>query len=88
MDRDRGAPDPHQIGVDGHEIPHIDGFAEIHRFNRDRHRARLGDLGSEHAAADIHLAQQPATENVAIGVGVRRHRQRADAEIATRLGFG
>ena len=88
MNRDRRAPDPHQIGVDRNEIADIDGFAKVHRLDRNGHGAGFRDLGSEHAAADIHLAQQPAAEDVAIGVGIGRHRQGADAEIAARLGLG
>jgi hypothetical protein len=88
MDRDRGPADPNQIGMHRDEVADIDGLAKIHRIDRDRDGARIRDLGSKHTAADIHLAEQPAAKDVAIGVGVGRHRQRADAEIAARLGFG
>jgi hypothetical protein len=47
-----------------------------------RDGSRLRNLGSEDAAADIHLAEQPASKDVTVGVGVGGHRQRADAKIA------
>jgi hypothetical protein len=36
---------------------------------------------------DIHLAEQPAAENIAVLVGVRGHRLGADRQIAARLGL-
>src|ERR1700742_3689964 len=41
MHGDRGPADPHQIGVDRNQIADEHGFAEIHRLDRDRDRARL-----------------------------------------------
>jgi hypothetical protein len=41
----------------------------------------------EYAAGEIHLAEQPATKNVAILIGVSRHRQRADTKLTKRVLF-
>src|SRR5262249_39421322 len=87
MHRDRGAAEAHELGVHGDEVADIDRLPEIDRVDRNRHVAGLGDLGGIHAAADVHLAQKPAAENIAVLVGVGRHGQRAGAEIADRLGF-
>ena len=87
MHRHRGLADPDKIGMHGNEIADIDGLAEIHRLDRNRHGARFGEFGREDAAADVHLAKQPATENIAILVGIGRHRQRANTEIAAGFGF-
>ena len=44
VDGDRGPADPHQIGVHRNQIADKDGFAEIHGFDRHRHRAGFRDL--------------------------------------------
>src|ERR1700722_5705569 len=87
MDRNRSLADPDQIGVHGNQIADENRLAEIHRVDSDGHRARFYGLGCKDSAADIHLAEQPAAENIAVLVGVGRHRQRADAEIAAWLDF-
>jgi len=88
VDGDRGSADPDQRGVHGDEIADINRLAEIHGFDRHRDGAGFRDLGGENAAADIHLAEQPAAEDIAVLVGVGGHRQRADTEIANRLRLG
>src|ERR1700722_10291536 len=84
-DGDRGLADPHQTGVHGNQIADEHGFSKVHRLDRHRHGARFRGLRGKDAAADIHLAEQPAAENIAILVGIGRHRQRAGTEIAARL---
>src|SRR5690348_13428224 len=70
MHGDRRTTHAHQTAVHGYEVADIDGLAKIHRVDRYRDVARLGDLGREYAAADIHLAEQPAAENVTVLIGV------------------
>jgi len=87
MDRDRRLADLDKIGMHGNEIADKHGFAEIHRIDGNRHRARFRNLGGKDAAADVHLAEQPAAKDVAVLIGVGRHRQRPGTEVALRRGF-
>ena len=87
VNRDRGFSDPNQIGVDGNHVADEHWFAKIHRLDRHRDRARFCHLGREDSAADIHPAEQPAAENVAVLVGVGWHRHRADRQVAAGLVF-
>src|SRR5260221_100827 len=68
MDGNRGLADPDQIGVNRDYVADEHRFAKIHRIDCDRHRPGLRDLGRKDAAADIHLAEQPAAENVAVRI--------------------
>ena len=52
------------------------GLAKGHRLNGHGDGACLGHFGSGHAAAEIHLAEQPAAEKRPIG-------GRTSADIAT-----
>ena len=42
----------------------------------------------QHRAAEVHLRHQPAAEDVAVGVGIRRHRQGLQGQRAVRAGSG
>ena len=53
-----------------------------HRLNCDRRRPALNNLGSDSATGEVHLGQNPAAKNVAIGVRVSRHGHRADGGFA------
>ena len=43
------------------------------------------DFRGEDAAGDVHLAEHPAAEDIAVLIGVGRHRQRADGKLAARF---
>jgi len=47
--------------------------------------SRLRNVTRQGAAGDVHLGHQPAAEDVAVRVGVGRHRQDPDRRIAGRL---
>ena len=57
-------------------------FVEHDPVHRHGHRPALGAARGDQAGGRIHQAHQPAAEDVAIGVGVGRHRGDADGGIA------
>lgn len=85
MDAHGGAAQPFHVGVAAEHVADIYGQVEGHGVDRHRRHPAARPLRGEDAAGDVHLGQQPAAEDVAAGVGVRRHRQRADLQFAPRL---
>ena len=73
-------------GVDGKHISNLDRADECHRLNGDRDDAPLSLLGRANAPSLIHLADHPAAENIAVGVGVARHSDQANRQFAARRG--
>src|SRR5579883_1574975 len=82
---DRGPPDADEVGVDAHHVADIDRLLEGHGVDRDGGDPALGDAVGEDAARDVHLAEHPAAEDVAVLIGVGGHRKRANREFAPRL---
>jgi outer membrane lipoprotein SlyB len=60
-------------------------FDELNRVDRYSDYATLRGFFGQNATSDINLRYQPAAEYIAIGVGVRRHGEGAEQQIALRL---
>src|SRR6478735_10552398 len=52
----------------------MDRLKELHRLDRDRRDRALGAARGDDACRNVHLAQYPAAEDVAVGVDVARPR--------------
>lgn len=86
--RDRGAAGADDVGIDAHDV------ADLHRLQE----AQVGDCGGGDtslgvcaggdASGEVHQRHDPATEDVAGGIGVGGHRHRSEREFAGRLGHG
>jgi hypothetical protein len=59
-----------------------------HGGNGDRSDAAAGAAGRDGRASKVHLTQEPAAEDVAVRIGVSRHRDGADRRFAWRRRFG
>src|SRR4051794_940974 len=81
-DGDRGAADPRHRGVAAHLVADIDRPVEGHAGHRDGGDAALGTLRGDAAAGEIHLGEQPAAEDIAVRIGVARHRDGAQRRLA------
>ena len=68
------------IDMDRHHIADKDRLPETHRVNRDSHTTALAHLGNGDLARHIHLPQKPATEYIAVAIGVGGHGQHADGK--------
>src|SRR6266496_1544697 len=77
VDGDRGPPDPHDLGIKAHHVADQDRLLEHERVHGDRGDPPARALRGEDAAGDVDLRHHPATENVAVLIGVRRHRNHA-----------
>jgi len=88
MDLHRGPPDLLDAGVDAQHVANLDRSDKGHGLDGDGHDASLRALHGGDAAGLVHLAQHPAAENVAIGVGVGGHGDEANGKIAMRLVVG
>lgn len=84
----RGVADAVEARVAGDGVADLDGGDEAHGVDRDRDDAAAGVRAGEDGAAEVHLRDEPAAEEVAVGVGVGGHRDRADHDFALRLGGG
>src|SRR5262249_39450278 len=84
MNADRGVADTNHFGVDANDIADINRLLEAHGVDGDGYRAALGDFVSEDAAGDVHLAEQPPAENIAVLIRVAGHCQHADRSLAAR----
>src|SRR5262249_48103615 len=70
--------------VTGHLIPDENRPMKGHASDRYRHGAAFGAAPCGCAACEIHLRQQPAAKDVAVRIGIGRHRNGAQR----RLRFG
>ena len=73
-DAHRRAADPLDLGIDRDQVAQVDRRDELHRLDRDRRDRPLGAARGDDARGDVHLAQHPAAEDVAVGVDVARGR--------------
>src|SRR6185437_16693428 len=80
----RGAADTFHDRVDLEHIADAHRADELHRLDRDGDDAAAGALDAGDAAGLVHARHHPAAEDVAIGVGVGRHRADAHGELAAR----
>ena len=74
--------------VDAQDVADLDRTDEGHAVKGDGDDAPLRALDAADAAGLVHLAEHPPAENVAVGVGVARHRHQAHREVAARLVVG
>ena len=87
MDLHRGAPDALDLGVDLQHVADTHRLDEGHPLDHDRHHAALRAFDARDAAGLVHVRHHPAAEDVAVCVGVGRHRDRAYRKGAARLGL-
>ena len=68
--RDRRAPDALDFGIDADHVAQVNRLDELHLVDRDRRDRSAGAARRDDARGDIHLAQHPAAEDMAVGVDV------------------
>ena len=85
MNLHRRPPDVIDRRVHAQHVADLDRADEGHRVDGDRDDASLRLLHRRDSAGLVHLAQHPAAEDVAVGVGVARHGDQANRQFAPRL---
>ena len=85
-DLHRGAPDLLDLGIDRDQVAQVDRGEELHLVDRDRRDRAIGAARGDDARGDVHLAQHPAAEDMAVGVDVARAGD--DAQDGAAMGFG
>jgi hypothetical protein len=88
VDLHRRAADVLHLGIDLERVADLDRADELHGVERDGDDAAVRPLDAGDAAGLVHAREHPAAENVAVGVGVRRHGADAHRERAARGGVG
>ena len=83
--RHGGPPDPFYSRITSNRVPYPHRLEERHPFHRHGNDARFRSLRRKNSAAQVHLRGQPSPENVAIWIGVRRHRNRLNNQLASGL---
>ena len=93
-DRHRRAADLLDLGIDRDHVAQVDRRDELHLVDRDRRDRTVGAARGDDAGGDVHLAQHPAAEDMAVGVDVARagddaqdRRSRWDSVIARPFGW-
>src|SRR3546814_8089098 len=84
-DGDRRRADPHDVAIAAQHVANGDRPDEGHRLDADGDHAAAGAAGGGEAAGDVHLAEHPAAEDIAVRIGVRRHGGGAGVHLAARL---
>jgi hypothetical protein len=77
-------PDLQQLGVTRNFVADEDRTVKGHAGDGDRHGAAFGAAGCNRCAGEVHLRQQPAARNVAVRIGVGRHRNGAHGRFDLR----
>jgi hypothetical protein len=85
LDGHRRAAQRDDVGVDAEHIPDMHRPNEAHPLHGHGHHPRAGVLAGTDGPGDIHLRHHPAAEDVPGRIGIRRHRQRADHQLAFGL---
>ncbi len=85
-DRHAGPPDPLDVGVDADQVAQLDRRDEFHPLDRHGRDGTLRPSRRDDAGGNIHLAQHPAAEDVAVGVDVARTRRHAQGRLAGIVG--
>ena len=86
MDLHRGPADGLDLGIDAEHVADLHGPDEGHRIHRNGDDTALRPVDAGDAAGGVHSRHHPAAEDVAIRVGVGRHRKRADRQLTLRRG--
>src|SRR5579863_1303745 len=86
LHRDRGTADLYDIGVAAHFIPNEYGKVKGHAGDRHRRNAPSRPSMRNDAAGQVHLRKDPAAEDVAGGISVRRHRNGAQRRLTPVVG--
>jgi hypothetical protein len=81
VDRDGGLADALDAGVEAEQVAHRDRLLEDELVDGDGDDPALGDPGRKDGAGEVDLGHDPATEDVAVAVGVCRHRHDAYDEL-------
>jgi hypothetical protein len=81
VDRDRGLADALDAGVEAEQVAHRDRLLEDELIDRDGDDPALGDPGRKDGAGEVDLGHDPATEDIAVAVGVGGHRHDAHDEL-------
>ena len=87
MQRDRRSSDPFNRGVDAECVADLDRSLKGHLLHCSGYDPATGALTGPDAGRQVHLCHDPATENIAIGVGVARHGKRAQRQFADGVHF-
>jgi hypothetical protein len=66
LDAKRGAALSHDLCINRYDIADEDGGNELHRLDRDCGAGSLGNAACDDAACYIHLAEHPATKDMAV----------------------
>src|SRR3546814_4322952 len=69
VDRHRGSADAHQMREHRYVVANENRVVELHTLDRHGDGAALRMARSDHARGHVHMAHQPATEDVAIKIG-------------------
>ena len=81
LDAHRGAP-ALDVRIDRDQVAQVDRRDELHRLDRDGRDRSLARREATMPAGDVHLAQHPAAEDMAVGIDVARARH--DAQHGSR----
>ena len=73
----RRSADAYDIGVKTDQITDEDRLFELERVHRHRHHSALGAPCGRDTAGDIDMGHDPAAEDIALAIGVGRHRDHA-----------
>ena len=68
--------------VDAEDISYFDRSNEVHSIHCTRDHTPHRSLGAGDPTSEIHLRHHPSTKDVAARIGVRRHRNGAQSELA------
>ena len=82
----RSVADFNQFAVAGDDIADRNGAVEDDFIGRHGGGTAAGGFVGKDAAGNIHLRHQPASENIAVGIGIGRHGHRAQQQAALRFG--
>ncbi len=83
--RHRSSPDSFYSRITSNCVPYPHRFEKRHSFHRHCNDPRLCGFRRKNSAAQVHLRGQPPAENVAIWIGVLRHRNRLNNQLASGL---
>lgn len=77
---------PHRLdrGIERHLVAHLHRAMELHRVHGNRGTATLRRQRRQGARRQVHLAHQPAAEDIARRVGVGGHRHRTNDRLLFR----
>lgn len=71
----------HHASVAANDVSHLDWLVEDDLIDSDSHCSAEAHLFGENATCQVHLAHDPSTKNVPVGVGVGWHGYRSEKEL-------